>query len=635
MPAPTQHAGSPFQTGWTSGATKTAGGGLAVGVGDLIVVQAIGEDAGQSFSTPTNVASGPATITWTRRGNVSVGSRCEGDSWTGEVTAAGNLTVSVTETVGNQVNWGMVVYAFPASGHGGLGLTPAGANGSGSGPTLTGAWTADSMICCACGDWSAVAHGPPRDYRTGAGAATEVNYANVDGNYSTEAWYHADANGGSNAVGLATPNMTWTLLVVEVLGTAGAPEPTVEAFRARIPEVGGSLLSPGLIGPGVESRAIDDLGRKPGASPASHGLFALRVLEQQGTVLEETAPGTPIDPAIEADEAPALGRTKQAAVTAATETDTANTVGRAKTLALAAATETSIAPAIGRAKARTSAAATETDTAPTIEVRPIRVTLAASSESDSAPAIGRTKTKATAAATETDTANTLGRAKRAPVTAATETDTAPAVARRKLKTLTAASETDSATVVGRRKAKLLGPSEEADTATTIAGAGVSFTHAAETDTAPGLARAKAKAVTAAAESDSAVQLGEAKRRAITAAQESDAAGTLARAKRRLLGPASETDTAGTLVGRKVKALGQAVETNVAQALGALGGLLVAALLRLRTWDHRAVASRHHDHRALRSTPADHAAVRTTRSEHAALTSHPHDHPADDTDPSDH
>jgi hypothetical protein len=43
VPAPTQMAGSPFQTAWTTGATKTAAVG-AVAVGDLFVVEAVAEN---------------------------------------------------------------------------------------------------------------------------------------------------------------------------------------------------------------------------------------------------------------------------------------------------------------------------------------------------------------------------------------------------------------------------------------------------------------------------------------------------------------------------------------------------------------------------------------------------------------
>lgn len=228
MPAPTQIAGSPFQTAWTTGATKTTVVG-AVGVGDLIVVETMVENFNATTfvwpTNPANSAASPATITWTARGTVATLSQCASKSWTGIVTVAGNLTVSITATGGSSAtyNWGYTTGVYAAANHGGVGLTPAGATATGSAPTLTAAWSANSAIWCINGDWSALDHGSPRSYRTGAGAATEVNYAaNIGpGAYSTEAWYHANTGaGGSQAVGLTTPTMAWSLVAIEVLAAA-------------------------------------------------------------------------------------------------------------------------------------------------------------------------------------------------------------------------------------------------------------------------------------------------------------------------------------------------------------------------------------------------------------------------------
>ena len=227
MPAPVQKLGSPFQSAWNNTTTpKTASIG-SVSTGDLIVVLAMDEDTSDAINTPTNAdVLDPAPITWTARGTVTTASRCEAAAWTGIVTGGGDLIVSVSATGSGQ--YGFAVWAFAAIAHGGVGLTPAGATAAGSAPTLTAAWSANSLICCCNGDWTAGAHGPPRDYRTGAGSATEVNYTQASG-YSVEAWHHADTGaGGSQAVGLATPNMTWSLIAVEVLGTGdGGPPPAI------------------------------------------------------------------------------------------------------------------------------------------------------------------------------------------------------------------------------------------------------------------------------------------------------------------------------------------------------------------------------------------------------------------------
>lgn len=235
MPAPTQIAGSPFQTTWTTGSPKTAVVG-AVGVGDLIVVAAAAEDtANVVFVTPTNTAASPATITWTARGSVTTAARCTAGGWTGLVTVAGNLTIS--ESPGgsspSSANWGFAAWVFASANHGGVGLVPAGSTSTASAPTLTASWAANSLICCVNGDWTAVSHGGTRSYRTGAGTATEVNYAAVGSNYTTEAWYHATTGaGGSQAVGLTTPNMTWSLVEIEVLGPAAGGGTVVKKLAA-------------------------------------------------------------------------------------------------------------------------------------------------------------------------------------------------------------------------------------------------------------------------------------------------------------------------------------------------------------------------------------------------------------------
>jgi hypothetical protein len=142
------------------------------------------------------------------------------------VTVAGNVQVSIARTSvsgGATDLFGIIVWAFNS--HGGVGTTASG-SGAASLPSATPvvAWTANSTVCCINGDWTAVSHGATRSYRTNIGAATERNYAPTDSNYTTEAWEHADSGAapGSGAIGLTTPNMTWTLVGVEVLAPGGA-----------------------------------------------------------------------------------------------------------------------------------------------------------------------------------------------------------------------------------------------------------------------------------------------------------------------------------------------------------------------------------------------------------------------------
>lgn len=224
--APTQISGSPWQSAWNSSTVKKAPAAttFAASVGDLIVVLAANEN-GLVLNTPTNAAAtSPASITWTSQRNVGTsGASCRAAGWTGVVTAAGNVQVQVTEGGGTGQDYGIIAWAFNA--HGGVGQTVGLSGSSGSPPSLTpgSPWTANSTVCAVNGDWSAVSHGATRSYRTNLGAATERNYVADDGSYTTEAWEHADsgASPGSGAIGLTTPNMTWSMVGVEILGVAG------------------------------------------------------------------------------------------------------------------------------------------------------------------------------------------------------------------------------------------------------------------------------------------------------------------------------------------------------------------------------------------------------------------------------
>lgn len=236
---PTQISGSPWQSAWnstTSPKKAPTASTFAVGVGDLIVVEANNAGAEGSFSTPTNAAAtSPASITWTQKGNVGTsGVNSRAACWEGDVTAAGNVQVSVAQG-GTAVDYGIIVWAFPASGHGGVGQTIA-TTGNSTAPSATpgAAWTAHSTVCCANADWNAASWGATRSYRTNLGAATERNYAAVDGNYTSGAWEHSDsgATPSSGAVGFTTPTMKWSLTAVEVLPPAGGSTPVSREWTA-------------------------------------------------------------------------------------------------------------------------------------------------------------------------------------------------------------------------------------------------------------------------------------------------------------------------------------------------------------------------------------------------------------------
>lgn len=244
MAAPTQITGSPWQSAWTSianGAAKLAptASTFAVSAGDLILVRAATEDNGVTFATPTNAAgTSPATITWTARSAVAVASFTRVYTWTGAVTVAGNVQVSSVMTAGGSAGSGIIVNAFSA--HGGVGVDQPGNSATGS-PAVTLALSANSFVGAVLGDWSAtLVTATPT---TAAGTATVDNAAQVDSNYSTAAWSHADSgSAGSKSIGLSNTGTKWSMAAVEVLAASGAAAPAASprTFNA-IPFIGGGL----------------------------------------------------------------------------------------------------------------------------------------------------------------------------------------------------------------------------------------------------------------------------------------------------------------------------------------------------------------------------------------------------------
>lgn len=236
MPIPTPVAGSPWQSSWsvsTSPKLAPTSGSWVATIGTQIVVEMMAENGDALFANPpTNAATGPATIVWdAQRRNIGVvNSVCRGVIWTGAVTVAGNVQISVATSANTGPDvWGMIVWAFSA--HGGIGQTLA-ANGT-TGPTGTpgSPWSAGSAVCCGVADFAAAAIAT-RAYRTNLGAATEDNAINVDGNYSTYAWHHADSGaGGSVAIGMTAPSQTWTLLGTEVLAAPNPADNTTKPGR--------------------------------------------------------------------------------------------------------------------------------------------------------------------------------------------------------------------------------------------------------------------------------------------------------------------------------------------------------------------------------------------------------------------
>lgn len=239
---PTPLIGSPWQSSW-SGSTSpvlapTGTGTFAVSVGDVLVVEATSENANRTFNTPTNVAAGAATITWTAKDNVgSGGSAPKAQSWTGAVTGAGNVQISLSKSDAFTLDFGVIVWAFDGTTVSGIGQTRGTVLTSPSTGTPSLApsapWTANSFICAVDSDWQALAI--TGHAYTGPGTASDDNAVNVDGNYSTYAWHHADsgASPGSTAIGMTAPTgQTYALLFVEVLPVSFTVDNSTKPARA-------------------------------------------------------------------------------------------------------------------------------------------------------------------------------------------------------------------------------------------------------------------------------------------------------------------------------------------------------------------------------------------------------------------
>jgi hypothetical protein len=276
---PVPITGSPWQSAWsttTSPKLAPAAGSFAVGVGDLIVVALTAENDKVIGGTPTNAATGPAAITWTQDQDVNPDSRgglwAGATAWTGVVTAAGNVQVSVANTGTTTLDYGIIVWAF--SSHGGVGQTLKG-NASGTAPSATpGApWTANSTVCAANADWNAVVLAT-RTYLT------------------------------SGAVGLGT-SQKWSMVAVEVLGTAGAPPPPLDSMGVNTSVLGTQFQ--GRQKRAVMGSSLGGLRRAGGVLSGVQRVGVRRALLPEGLIVPPTPPVTGASNTTNtADSAPAV-----------------------------------------------------------------------------------------------------------------------------------------------------------------------------------------------------------------------------------------------------------------------------------------------------------------------------------------
>jgi len=243
---------------WQTNANKSIS--VAVQVNDLLVVYANAENQ-TSFIT---ISGG--TGTWVNSVSIEgAGNYCNTYIWTKACTA--NETANINGTDGTTGHFGFGYVLF--RNHGGLGASNSGnATNNSSNITLTGV-SANSAIVLALGDWNAVA-GTNTYITTDAGTFTELTDNHEVGIYASNGGYYADVGSAANKnVGLTAPTgMAWTLLAIEVKGTAAA---------------GSASVSPSV------SRSISP------SSSVSRSISASRSLSPSGSISPSAPPSTALD----------------------------------------------------------------------------------------------------------------------------------------------------------------------------------------------------------------------------------------------------------------------------------------------------------------------------------------------------
>lgn len=197
---------------WSSSTSpKTAS--VPTNVGDVLVVCGATVSASVTLNTPT----GGTGLTWTLRQSVNITGRASLYVWTATATASETVTLSVTRGATSGL-WGFVCLRF--SGASGVGAS-AKADAASSAPSLALVTQQPaSAIVVADVSYAPTSEGA-RTWRTGAGALTEQSYYYSFGNYAVFGGYHADAGvAGSKTVGLTAPTQTYSVIAVEVQGTA-------------------------------------------------------------------------------------------------------------------------------------------------------------------------------------------------------------------------------------------------------------------------------------------------------------------------------------------------------------------------------------------------------------------------------
>jgi len=209
----------------TSTTPKTAAG-IAVQIGDVLVVKGSTADAGTTLNAPT----GGTGLSWTPRQTDATASHCAIYVWTAPVVTAETLTLSIASAGSITFEWGFTYEVWRGSS--GVG-TSAKALGTGT-PSLSIALSANSGVSALSSDWAAVT--TARAYLAVNGLApAETGALAGDGTtYGTYSWYRQDTGAaGTDVLGMTSPvGQTYSIAAVELLAASSGPSGSGTASAA-------------------------------------------------------------------------------------------------------------------------------------------------------------------------------------------------------------------------------------------------------------------------------------------------------------------------------------------------------------------------------------------------------------------
>lgn len=231
MAAPTLVATTPGgvsgNANWavSTGTTRVTAS-IPVTTDDVLVAVMAAEDGALTFSSVTG-----GGLTWASQAQLGAATaNCRAAIFTTTATATTSITVTVTVNASGR-NWGFRVFQFSDAS---IGAIASSASGSTVAPSQAIITTQDnSALVYVAGDWTAT-DGTTRTWRAinsitpTSGNGLETDYFRDAGGsfYTAYAGYWNDVGAaGSKTTGMTGPTQKATIVVLEIKGIAGPPEP--------------------------------------------------------------------------------------------------------------------------------------------------------------------------------------------------------------------------------------------------------------------------------------------------------------------------------------------------------------------------------------------------------------------------